>query len=181
MKIVVLTGSAHRNGTSACLADEFTRGAKEAGHEVFRFDCAFEKVHPCTGCDSCRRAGGDGKCIFDDSMTKLNPALLEADMIVFATPVYYFGMTAQLKAVIDRFYANNEEIMAFGKKAVLLACAADDEPSTITPLVEHYRALCRYLRFEEKGMVLALGCADREDLDVSDFPYSAYLLGQSLV
>lgn len=58
MKMVVITGSAHKNGTSACLTDNFIKGAEEAGYEVSRFDAAFKKVHPCLGCDHCYKTGG---------------------------------------------------------------------------------------------------------------------------
>lgn len=76
MKITVITGSPHRKGTSALLADEFIRGARESGHEVFRFDAAFETLHPCLGCDRC---GSTGRCVHQDSMETLIPHLKEAN------------------------------------------------------------------------------------------------------
>ena len=109
MKIVMMTGSAHLHGTTATLADRFQQGALDAGHEVYRFDAAFQDVHPCIGCDKCRRTG---TCTFAaDDMKLLNPHLLAADAVVFVSPIYYFTINAQLKAVIDRFYANNEVLM----------------------------------------------------------------------
>lgn len=70
MKIVIVTGSAHRHGTAATLTDQFQRGAADAGHEVFRFDAAFQNVHPCIGCDKCIRTG---ECTFEaDDMKELN-------------------------------------------------------------------------------------------------------------
>ena len=123
MKIVIITGSAHRHGTTAMLADQFQRGAESAGHEVFRFDAAFKNVHPCIGCDKCRRTG---ECTFAaDDMKELDPHLLEADAVVFVSPIYYFDINAQLKAVIDRFYANNEALMD-KKKAILITAIAFD-------------------------------------------------------
>lgn len=92
MKIVVITGSPHRHGTSALLADRFIQGAREAGHEIFRFDAAFQDLHPCLGCDRCRQ--GDKVCVWKDDMTGLNPHLLAADMIVFASPIYYYDWSA---------------------------------------------------------------------------------------
>ena len=94
MKITVLTGSPRRNGNSACLADEFIKGAEEKGHSVFRFDCAFSQVQPCRACNRC---GMDGPCVIDDDFKQLRPRLIEADMVVFATPMYYFGISAQMK------------------------------------------------------------------------------------
>ena len=70
MKIVIITGSAHKHGTTATLTDQFQRGAADAGHEVFRFDAAFKDVHPCIGCDKCVRTG---ECTFEaDDMKELN-------------------------------------------------------------------------------------------------------------
>ncbi len=178
MKITVLTGSPHEKGTSALLADEFIRGATEAGHEVFRFNAAFEDVHPCIGCDRCGL--GARKCVFNDAMDRLNPHLLEADVLVFVTPLYYFGMSAQLKTVIDRFYANNYRIMEGGRKSILMATAWNNDDWTMTDLTHHYRTLVRYLKMQDVGMVLAKGCGRRSDIENSDYPQQAYRLGKSL-
>lgn len=107
MKILVLTGSPRKGGNSNTLADNFIRGAEEAGHQVFRFDAAFKEVHPCIGCNKC---GMNGPCIFKDDFEFVRQHIVDADMVVFATPMYYFGISAQLKAVIDRFYAINGQI-----------------------------------------------------------------------
>jgi multimeric flavodoxin WrbA len=125
MKITVIMSSPHNNGTSALLADKFIAGASDAGHDVFRFNSAFEQVKPCLGCDHCMR--GSKECVHDDSMNKLNNELLAADLVVLVTPLYYFGMSAQIKTV-DRFYANNEQLMTSHKKAMLMATShsADD-------------------------------------------------------
>lgn len=84
MKIVVITGSPRKTGTSALLTDEFIRGAKESGHEMFRFDAAFKDVHPCIGCEKCEQ--GKKKCVFEDDMQILIEELLIADIVVFVTP-----------------------------------------------------------------------------------------------
>lgn len=142
MKIVVLTGSPRRNGNSAHLAEQFIKGAREAGHDVFRFDCAFANVAPCRACNHC---GMDGPCVSNDDFETLRPHLLEADMVVFATPLYYFGFSSQLKAVIDRFYAINGQIKGAAKKAALLMTYADTAPREAEPLLSHYEALTEYL------------------------------------
>ena len=85
MKVTILTGSAHKNGTTAALAAKFQQGALDAGHEVFRFDAAFHDVHPCIGCDVCRRTG---TCAFNaDDMKALNPHLLDADAVGVVSPI----------------------------------------------------------------------------------------------
>ena len=92
MKIVMITGSPHRHGTSALLADAFIQGAQEAGHTVFRFDAAFQELHPCRACERCHNT--DKGCIYKDGMEELNPHLLEADLVAFASPIYYYDWSA---------------------------------------------------------------------------------------
>ena len=100
MKIVILTGSYNLNGTSNTLVDEFIKGAKENKNEIVRFDTAKLNIHPCIGCNHC---GMDGDCVFKDDMTEILDNIEDADMLVFATPVYYFAMTATLKLQLIDF------------------------------------------------------------------------------
>ncbi|MCI5754394.1 MAG: flavodoxin family protein [Clostridiales bacterium] len=179
MKIVVLTGSPHRDGTSNVLAEAFIRGAQEAGHVVRRFDCAFMDVHPCTACNQCR-SGGEHPCVFQDDMRPLYDKLIEADAVVYVTPVYYHGPTAQLKTVIDRFYGVNPKICGVRKKAVLLAAAASPHAWVTDGLTALYRTDLRYLGWEDCGTVLAIGCATRQDVERTDYPQQAYELGKAL-
>lgn len=173
MKITVITGSPHKNGTSALLADKFIEGAQKSGHDVYRFNAAFEEVHPCTGCDRC---GMEGPCIYKDAMNQLLPKLLAADLIAFVTPLYYYGMSAQLKTVIDRFYSNNSSLHV-KKKAVLMATAYNTSDWTMQALTAHYKTLLRYMGWEDAGMVLATGCGVRSAIERTDFPNQAYRLG----
>lgn len=100
MKIVVLEGSPNKHGSSNMLADEFIRGAKKAGHSVEIIDVAHANIQPCTGCIHC---GYEGPCSQHDDVDIIRQQILSADMIVFVTPLYYYGMSAQLKTMIDRF------------------------------------------------------------------------------
>lgn len=177
MKIVVITGSPHKKGTSALLADEFIRGAEEAGHEVFRFDAAFEKIEPCIGCDKCRKT--DGTCFRDDSMSKLAPYLTEADAIIFAMPVYYFGIPAQMKVVVDRFYAPESTMMG-NKKFVLLATAYNPDQAVMSSLVSQFEQIRNYMQWDDAGKILACGCGTREQIEGSRYPEEAYTLGLNL-
>lgn len=178
MKIVMITGSPHKKGTSALLAEEFVRGAEKAGHSVVRFDAAFQTVGPCRACNFCKNH--EGVCVQKDDMDPLYPALLEAELVVFVTPLYYFGMSAQIKHVIDRFFARNKELMASGTKAALLATCADREPWALDALTAHYRSICRYLNWEDIGMVLAPGVSVRKDIEETDYPEKARQFGASL-
>ena len=177
MKITIITGSPHKNGTSSLLADEFIRGAKEKGHEIFRFDAAFEAVHSCLGCDYC---SSTGHCIHKDSIEKLIPYLKEADIVVFVTPLYYFGMSAQLKIVIDRFYAINDILMGSSKKAILLSTAYDNHKWTFEALEHHYKTIVNYLGWKDIGILLAGGCGNRSMIEHSSYPEKAYEMGKKL-
>lgn len=120
MKILILTGSPHKKGTSNTLVGEFMRGAKEAGHIAEVYDCAYGDIHPCYGCDRC---GMNGECIQKDDGNRVLKKLLDSDAVVFATPVYYFGMSVRLKMMIDRFYAKNGAITCRNMDAALFKTA----------------------------------------------------------
>lgn len=177
MNIIMITGSPHKKGTSELLADEFERGALNAGHSVSRFDAAFMDIAPCAACDFCLSSG---ECCAEDNMRILTDELLKADAAVFVTPIYYFGMSAQLKRVIDRFYAVNSTLEKQKKRAVLLATCADDRPWVWEPLVTHFEAICRYLGWENSGELIASGVSVREDIEKTDCPGRAYELGIEL-
>lgn len=176
MQIVVLTGSPHANGTTSVLAEQFIKGAQAKGHEVYRFDAAFKNIHPCLGCDSC---GMSGPCVHkDDIENELIMKLVDADLIALVTPVYYFHVSAQLKTVIDRFYARTGSIS--GKRSVLLAAPGSDTELTLKSLRKYYTTLSGYMRWRSLGTVLATGCATKEQLLRTAFPQAAYDLGYSL-
>ena len=120
MKIIVLEGSPNPHGSSNMLADHFIRGAKEAGHTVKVIDAAHADIHPCTGCIHC---GYEGPCVLKDDVETFRKDILEADMMVFVTPLYYYGMSAQLKTLIDRFCAFNSSIQRKHMKSALLTAA----------------------------------------------------------
>lgn len=176
MKILVLTGSPRKNGNSNTLADNFIKGAEEAGHEVVRFDAAFKNVHPCIGCNSC---GMDGPCVFKDDFDFVRRHIVDADMVVFATPMYYFGISAQLKAVIDRFYAVNGQIHR-SKKAALLMTYADTSTPEAEPIKLHYKTLLNYLGWTDAGQVIASGVWPAGAVNQTEYPKRAYELGKSL-
>lgn len=177
MKIVVLTGSPRKNGNSNYLAEQFIKGAREGGHEVFRFDAAFHKVE---GCMACNRCGMDGPCVLKDDFELVRPRLIEADMVVFATPMYYFGISAQLKKVIDRFYAINGQIKGAPKKAAFLMTYADTSRKEAEPMLLHYHTLTNYLGWESVGTVVAPGVWTAGSIQNTPYPQQAYQLGRSL-
>ena len=158
MKIVVLEGSPNQNGSSNLLAGAFIRGAQEAGHTVEVIDAAHANLHPCTGCIHC---GYEGPCVQRDDMERIRTQILDADMVVFVTPLYYYGMSAQLKTLIDRFCAFNSSIQSRHMKSAILAAAWNSDSWTFEALEAHYQTLVRYLNLRDMGAVWARAAAPR--------------------
>lgn len=177
MKVTVITGSAHKQGTSALLADKFIEGAKEAGHNVFRFDAAFENVKPCLACEYC--SSHDSECVHKDSMNTLGEKLIDTDLVVFVTPLYYYTMSAQIKAVIDRFHANNAKLTG-NKKAMLFATSYGTDDWTMEGLEKTYEGTLRFLNWTDAGKLFATGCPVREAIEQTDYPQQAYKIGKTL-
>lgn len=176
MKILVITGSPRKNGNSNMLASEFIRGAKENGHTIQRFDAGKAEVSPCTACNSCNM---DGPCVLEDDFLKVRDHVINADMVVFATPMYYFGFSSQLKAVIDRFYSINGKIHVH-KKAALLMTYADSAERKARPINVHYEELLHYLGWEDVGRVIAPGVWTEGSIKGTKYPNMAYELGRKI-
>ena len=177
MKIIVLSGSFNQKGSTNLLADYFMRGAREAGHVVGMIDTTRIAVRPCVGCMRC---GYNGPCAISDDMEKIKGHILSADMIVFATPIYYYNMTAQLKTVIDRFCSITVPLQKKNMKSALIAVAWNTEDRVFEPLVSNYRAIAQYMHFADKGMILGKGCGTPENTAKSQYVRDAYNLGGSL-
>ena len=140
MKIIVLEGSPNQNGSTHILADCFRQGAEEAGHRVKLLNVAHANIHPCTGCVRC---GYEGPCVQKDDVEGIRQKILEADMLVFATPQYYYGMSAQHKNMIDRFCAFNSSIQRKHMKSAMLAVAWNSDNWTFEALEAHYKTMVR--------------------------------------
>ena len=177
MKIVVLTGSPRKNGNSAYLAEQFIKGAKESGHDIFRFDCAQHKVEGCTACNSC---GMNGDCVLKDDFETVRPHIIAADMVVFVSPMYYFGLSAQLKKVIDRFYAIDEQIKGKRKKTAFLITYAQTTKEVAQPMLLHYRTMANHLGWEDAGTVVAAGVWTAGAIRSTNYGEQAYQLGKKM-
>ena len=101
-KVLILAGSPRKGGNSDLLCDEFARGAEEAGHKVEKIYVQEQKIGFCRACYGCR---GTGSCVQRDDMAPLLDKMVEADVIVLATPVYFYSMDAQLKALRSAFHS----------------------------------------------------------------------------
>lgn len=177
MKIVVLQGSPNKKGSTFILADCFRQGAEAAGHTVEFIDVDHAKIHPCTGCVHC---GYEGPCVQKDDVESIRKKILDGDMLVFASPLYYYGMSAQLKILIDRFCAFNSSMQRKHMKSALLTVAWNSDSWTFEALEAHYKTLVRYLNLTDMGMVLGYGCGTPSMTEHSKFPQQAYQLGNRL-
>ena len=178
MNIVILNGSPHKNGTNAYLLDEFIRGAKESGHQIYRFDAAFKKVHPCIACDRC--GCGDNPCVFQDDMVELWPELEKAELVVFASPLYYYSATAQLLSVVARFYAIDKRLKGSEKKAVLISSGTNPSDWAMLGIQRNYEEALMYLEWQDIGRVLARGCKTKEDAEEKGFGKQAHEMGSNI-
>ena len=178
MKILVLESSGNRKGSSNMLADNFIRGAQEAGHDITVYDVLRADIRPCTGCNACGMAGN---CVQKDDYEKeLKGLIRETDMIAFVMPVYYYNFPAQLKTVIDRFYSFTTELTYMHKKTVLLSVAWDDTDTVFRVTEAYYKTVCDYMQFRDCGMVLGRGCGTPEMTRRTKYPDEAYRLGKGI-
>lgn len=175
MNIVVLKGSPRKSGNSNWLVDQFAKGAIEAGHEVFEFDCTRHNVGGCMACNAC---GMNGPCVQKDDFAPLREKLLAADAIVLATPVYYFGVSAQIKSVIDRFYSINSVIG--GKKSVFIATMGNPNIQVGDSAKMMYDKMVAYLGWEDCGQIIVPGVWAAGDIQQTPYGRRAYELGHDL-
>lgn len=159
------------------LADKFEHGALSCKNKVKRFDTAFLNISGCSGCEICRN---QNVCFKEDDFNNIKKALLNSDVVVFVTPVYYFGMSAQLKMVIDRFHSISKELQNKSRKTILMMTAASPNKSVADALILHYKMILKYLRWENLATLLATACPTREEIERSDYPCQARKLGEDL-
>ena len=107
-KVLVLSGSPKKNGNSSILCDQFIKGAEEAGNTVEKLYIKDKEINYCVGCAACQR--NNGVCIHKDDMPEILNKMIEADVIVLSTPIYFYSMDAQMKTVIDRTFARYREM-----------------------------------------------------------------------
>ena len=177
MKNIILMGSPNRNGSTGIRVESFKKGAEGAGHSVEVIDVCHADIHPCIGCITC---GYEGPCVQKDDVDMIRAKLLSSDMVVFATPLYYYGMSAQLKTVVDRFCAYNSSLNRRHLKSALLTVAWNADDWTFDALEAHYQTLVRYINLKDQGKVLGYGCGTPSMTKRSQYPEAAYQLGRSL-
>ncbi len=162
MKIAVFNGSPRKENTSAMI-QAFREGAEAAGHEVEEYHVGRMKIAGCMGCMYCKTKG-EGACIQKDDLEKIMPAYQEADMIVFASPIYYFTMTAQMEAAIQRVFCIGKPAKA--KKAALLLSSGS--PGVYDGAVAQFRDYTRYTGIEAAGVITANGAENKSEAKLTE-------------
>lgn len=181
--ILVITGSGRTGGNSEVLADAFIKGAREQGHSVEKFRAGIKKIDGCMGCETCWSRGR--ACSIADDFTELEALLPKADVLVFVSPLYWFGVTAQLKAAIDKLFAfSNANCPAplKVKAATFLMCgeATEAEMYMYDGAVKTYELMADYLKWENKGVLLVPGVYDKGDILQTDGLAKAEALGRTI-
>ena len=179
-KIVILNGSPRRNGNTSVLVKAFTEGATGAGNEVTEFFLGGMEIHGCKGC-----FGGHSSqacpCVQKDDMDKIYPAVREAEVVVLASPLYYWNMSGQIRIAIDRLFALEEgdgNLLRGHERASALLMAA--EGHGFEDVVLYYDHLMEHLRWKNLGHVLAGGNGDVGDIQGKPELQEAFELGSSI-
>lgn len=176
-KIVVLTGSPRKGGNTETLAKAFAEGARTR-HEVEILSVADLKVAPCIGCNTCFAREGNA-CFRHDDMDKVFAALATADILVIASPVYFYGVSSQLKAVIDRLHTPLRNTFHI-RKACILLCGAASLPELFDAILKQYELALKFFDIEDLGHVLARGVKEKGDVQGTPALDEAKKLGETI-
>lgn len=177
-KVLIISTSLRGGSNSEILAKECEKGAKEAGHDVQFISLKNKDIKYCIGCLSCQKTN---KCILKDDVIEILEAVKEAEVIVFATPIYYYEMCGQMKTLLDRLNPLYTSDYAF-RDIYMIATAAEDEPSAFD---KAYNGLQGWVDcFEKatlKGMIMGGGIGDvNSALKHNQVMIKAYELGKKL-
>lgn len=161
MRIAILNGSPRKENTAAMI-EAFREGAEEAGHEVEVIHVGKMKINGCLACEYCHTKG-EGKCIQKDDLEKIMPAYLESNMLVFASPIYYFAPTAQLEAAWQRVYCIGKPAKAT-KAALLLSSGSGAYDAAIA----QYKAFTGYVGIQDMGVCTATGDENKSEAKLAE-------------
>ena len=189
-KILIIQGGGRPNGNTDQLVKAFAKGAVDAGHDIEIISLVKNEIKGCLGCNACRY----GKpCIQKDGFNEIVPKIKDADLLVFASPLYFWTISSRIKAFIERFYciAEEDNEPPLGryerypeKDCALLMTAADNFFWTFEQAVSYYKfTLVNYIGFHDKGMLLAGGCGDtngKPQIDKTEHLTAAYQFGKNI-
>lgn len=175
-KVLILSGSPRKNGNSDTLCNEFMRGAIESGNQVEKIRVAEKNIGFCRGCYACEKTG---KCIINDDMAEVLQKIIDADVLVLASPVYFYSIDAQLKAVIDRTVARWLEVK--NKEFYYIVTAADEELSSAKTSIACFRGYADCVEGAiEKGIVYGMGAYEMGAINDMKAMNEAYEMGKNV-
>ena len=175
--VLILSGSPRKGGNSDMLCDEFMRGAQEAGHSVEKIRVAQKKIGYCLACYYCRDHGG--VCAVKDDMSEVLEKMLRADVLVLASPVYFYSINAQMKALFDRTVARWLEFK--NKEFYYIMSAAEDTPTVMDTTLECFRGLAACFEGSvERGVVYGKGVYEKGEIADKPAMRQAYEMGRNV-
>ena len=177
MNILILSGSPRKGGNTDLLVEAFVKGASQK-HHVKVVSVHEYKVNPCMGCNVCFNSK-DNTCVQKDEMAIIYEKMSQACMLVIASPVYFYGLSAQLKAVIDRCHNPIRDTFKINKMALLLVGAAT-LPELFDSILAQYQLCLNFFKLEDAGRVLVRGVKDKGDIKNTNALNEAFELGQQI-
>lgn len=176
-KVLILSGSPRKGGNSDLLCDEFMKGAEESGNDVRKINVAQKMIAPCHGCYYCREHNGE--CAFKDDMGEILQAMIDADVLVLASPVYFYSIDAQLKAVIDRTVARWLEVK--DKEFYYIMTAADEDRASMDTTLACFRGYADCVKgAKEMGVIYGTGVYEKGKILNSPAMKEAYEMGKNV-
>ncbi len=176
-KVLILSGSPRKNGNSDILCDEFMKGAKDSGNEVEKIRVSTKKIAPCSGCYHCSSHGGE--CAHKDDMAEVLQKMIDADVLVLASPVYFYSIDAQLKAVIDRTVARWLEVK--NKEFYYIITMADTDISSADTTLACFRGYADCVDGAgEKGVIIGNGVYTPGEVKTTQAMNDAYNMGKNV-
>ena len=176
-KVLILSGSPRKGGNSDLLCDEFMRGAVEAGNDVTKIRVAEKEIGYCTGCYYCQKSGG--VCAKKDDMPEILQMMIDADVIVLSSPVYFYSIDAQLKTLIDRTVARWTEVK--NKEFYYIVTSADEERESQERTIECFRGYADCVEgAKEMGVIYGVGVYQPGEVRDTPAFEEAYEKGKSI-
>lgn len=175
--VLILSGSPRKDGNSELLCNEFMKGAQENGNKVEKIRVAEKKIGFCRACYYCRT--NDGKCAIQDDMSDVLQKMITADVIVLASPVYFYSIDAQLKALIDRTVSRWLEVK--NKEFYYIMTAADEEVASMDTTLACFRGYADCVEgAKEMGVIYGTGVYGKGEVRDTTAMTEAYNMGLSI-
>lgn len=182
-KILILNGSPRPKGNTSMLCEAFIKGAEEQGHTVFKFNLNQMDIKGCLGCIQGYKQCKESPCVQKDDMQKIYPVYQEADIVVLASPMYYWNISGQLKTAFDRLFAVaelNENYQNPVKDCYLIMAAEGNSKDNWEPVLQNYHALLKFLDWKNCGEILAGGVMNVGDIKGHFVLDTAYKAGKAI-